>query len=569
MLLIKEIIEQGEGETLEFKPSFNQDVIETSAAFANTLGGMVLIGGSNDGEGLGSSFAREALRVFVNRISNATEPSVSPNAEKVQFDGGDVVVLRVPEYPMKPISVRGRCFKRSGSTTRQMMPSEVAEVHLQCTGQSADALFVDGKTVEDLDMDQVRLYIARAINSGRRSFSRSDDPIIILEKLELIRGECDVTRAALFLFGKNPQSPFTQSVVHAGKIRGAVDIMDDRFIRGSIIDQVEESLDFIKKHINVQSVITGKSQRDDVWDYPLDALREALTNAVCHRDYCDLGDIQIKVYDQSLQIWSPGFLPFGMTVEELLRSNHSSKPRNRLIAQVFYDMGMIEQYGSGIKRVVDACVEAGLPRPEFENFSGGFQIVFPIMPAGKVGDAVQIGEQVSEQVGEQDGEQVKLALRVLLLGEKGKVELLDALGFSGVYLNYKRYIIPLVEKGLVEMTLPDKPTSRLQRYRLTGKGRQFLGDVVTQKGEQDDEQVGEQVKLALRVLLSGKKDKVELLDAMGFSGFYLNYKRHIVPLVEKGLVEMTLPDKPTSRLQRYRLTEMGRRVMERKNEIDL
>ncbi len=162
-----------------------------------------------------------------------------------------------------------------------------------------------------------------------------------------------------------------------------------------------------------------------------------------------------------------------------------------------------------------------------------------------------------------------MALRVLLLGEKGKVELLDALGFSGVYLNYKRYIIPLVEKGLVEMTLPDKPTSRLKRYRLTGKGRQFLGDVVTQKGEQDDEQVGEQVKLALRVLLSGKKDKVELLDAMGFSGFYLNYKRHIVPLVEKGLVEMTLPDKPTSRLQRYRLTEMGRRVMERKNEIDL
>ncbi len=120
--------------------------------------------------------------------------------------------------------------------------------------------------------------------------------------------------------------------------------------------------------------VSGSYTRSLIRDGALDALREALTNAVCHRDYCDLGDIQIKVYDQSLQIWSPGFLPFGMTVEELLRPNHSSKPRNRLIAQAFYDMGMIEQYGSGIKRVVDACVEAGLPEPEFENFSGGFQV---------------------------------------------------------------------------------------------------------------------------------------------------------------------------------------------------
>lgn len=476
MLSIEDIIAQGESEMLEFKPSFNQDVIETAAAFANTRGGRILIGVSNSGESLDASFSEEALRDFVNRISNATEPSVIPDAEKVSLDRGDVVVLRVPEYPLKPISVRGRCFKRSGSTTRQMTPSEIAEVHLQCTGQSADALLMVGKTVEDLELDQVRLYMTRATNSGRRSFSENDDPIAILQKLELIRGESEITRAAIFLFGKNPQSPFTQSVVHAGKIRGTVDIMDDRFIRGSIIDQVEESLDFIKKHINVQSVISGKSQRDDVWDYPLEALREALTNAVCHRDYGDLGDIQIKIYDESLQIWSPGFLPFGMTIEELLRPNHSSKPRNRLIAQTFYDMGMIEQYGSGIKRVVDACLEAGLPAPEFENFSGGFQIVFtPSQGSQPAFGKSPLTPQVTPHEGTKSApsrHQVKV-LRICLK-ESPLVDLMRVVGRSDRTKFRNQVLNPLLESGLIEMTIPEKPTSRLQKYRLTEKGRSFL-----------------------------------------------------------------------------------------------
>ncbi len=485
MDLIETIIAQGESETMEFKTSFNQDVIETAAAFANTRGGRVVIGVSNAGAPLRASFSQEALRDAVNRIANATEPSVIPDAEKVSLPGGEVMVLTIPEYPLKPIAVRGRCFKRSGSTTRQMTPAEIAEVHLQCTGQSADALLIEGKTVQDLDMDQVRLYMTRAANSGRRSFSGNDDPVAILQKLELIRSEREITRAAILLFGKNPQSPFSQSVVHAGRIRGAVDIMDDRFIRGSIIGQVEESLDFIKKHINVQSVITGKARRDDVWDYPLEALREALTNAVCHRDYGDLGDIQIKIYDQSLQIWSPGFLPFGMTVEELLRPNHSSKPRNRLIAQAFYDMGMIEQYGSGIKRVVDACLEAGLPEPEFENFSGGFQIVFyPIhvafgKPPRNLEVEAPVGEQDEQATAQATAEvtaQVTAQVAAYCCEPKAAREIMAELGLKHWKTFQINYLKPLLNAEILEMTQPESPKSPTQKYRLTEKGKQFLKD---------------------------------------------------------------------------------------------
>lgn len=457
MQSIENIITGGENETLEFKSAFNQDVIETVSAFANTRGERVMVGISNAGDPLGTSFSPEVLRDFVNRISNATEPSVIPDAEKVSLKNGDVIVLTVSEYPLKPIAVRGRCYKHSGSSTRQMTPPKIAEVHLQCTGQSPDALLIEGKAVDDLDMDQVRRYMTRAVNSGRRSFSENDDPIAILQKLELIRSEHEITRAAIFLFGKNPQSPFSQSVIHAGRLRGNVQIVDDRFIRGSIIDQIDESLDFIKKHLNVKSVISGKSQREDVWDYPLSALREILTNAVCHREYGDLGDIQIKIYDQSLQIWSPGFLPFGMTVEELLRPNHSSKPRNRLIAQVFYDMGMIEQYGSGIERVIEACVLSGLPEPEFGNFSRGFQVVFPAM----LMDAPQVAPQVTPQVGK---------LLSVIKGAMDRETLQKAAGLHARKNFRLLYLIPSLKAGLVEMTIPDKPNSRLQKYRLTAKG---------------------------------------------------------------------------------------------------
>ncbi len=142
MIEIQNILDAGEGAELEFKPSFNQDVIETVAAFANTRGGRVVIGLSDSGEVLGTSFGREAVRDFVNRVSNATQPAVIPDVEKITLDAGEVVVLSVQEYPMKPVSVRGRCFKRSGSVTCQMMSAEIAEVHLQCTGKIRSRLLL-------------------------------------------------------------------------------------------------------------------------------------------------------------------------------------------------------------------------------------------------------------------------------------------------------------------------------------------------------------------------------------------------------------------------------------------
>lgn len=149
---------------------------------------------------------------------------------------------------------------------------------------------------------------------------------------------------------------------------------DDRMIEDNIIEQIDEAMDFIRKNVNVKFIMTGRPEREQVWDYPLEALREAIINAVCHRDYTILSNIDVRIHDDKLIVWSPGGLPSGITLDELY-SPHSSKLRNKGIAEVFYDVELIEQWGSGIEKMRKACRIAGLPEPVFEEYQG-FRVIF-------------------------------------------------------------------------------------------------------------------------------------------------------------------------------------------------
>jgi len=198
-----------------------------------------------------------------------------------------------------------------------------------------------------------------------------------------------------------------------------------------------------------------------------------VVNAICHRNYGDTSDIQIKVFDDRIRIWSPGLLPYGVTFEELYRRTHASKPRNKLIAQVFYDLEIIERYGSGIQRMLDACASAGLPEPTFAESTGGLVITFrkaKTAAGGKRGHptdqvAVQVAVQVTDQVG---------ALLRHTRGDMTRTQLQRTLGLKGRANFLRLYLFPALKAGLLEMTIPDKPNSRLQKYRLTAKGRAAL-----------------------------------------------------------------------------------------------
>jgi len=372
---LTEITREYTFETLEFKISLQEEVFHTVGAFANARGGALLIGVNDAGTPVGTVVGKETLREIVDRIASCTEPRVVPDVTVETLKSCRIIAIQVPEYPIKPVAVRGRCYRRVGKSNRQLSPHMIAEMHLATTGTSWDARLLSEKAVKDLDLIRVRRYMTRSTNIGRRRYEAGEKPREVLEKLELVRDGFP-TWAAVLLFGKRPQSPLVQATVHCGRFHTEIDIRDDRMIEGSILDQIDETMDFLKKHINVQFVITGKPQRDQIWDYPLDALREAVVNAICHRDYGDSADIQIKVFDDSILIWSPGLLPYGVTIEGLSRRTHTSKPRNKLIAQIFYDLEIIERYGSGIQRMLDACKSADMPVPILEESTGGLLVTF-------------------------------------------------------------------------------------------------------------------------------------------------------------------------------------------------
>ena len=147
-------------------------------------------------------------------------------------------------------------------------------------------------------------------------------------------------------------------------------------IETDLISQVDEVIKFITRHISVRYEFEGKPKRKEIWEYPLEALREAVINAVVHRDYSISSNVQVEIYDDRIEIWNPGGLLPGITVEDLYKKEHKSVTRNKLIAQIFYDIGYIEKYGSGTIKIINLCKQNGLPSPEFKEVFGGFSVIF-------------------------------------------------------------------------------------------------------------------------------------------------------------------------------------------------
>jgi len=369
------LLKKGESEILEFKESFDRECMETAVAFANTKGGIIIVGVSDGGGIKGVSVGKESLTSWANEISEATEPRVIPEVEERKVGGKKIVLISIREFPFKPVAVRGRCFRRVGKSNRVMTPAEVAEMYLQSLGTSWDALPASDANMEDLDPEKVKKYVRRANASGRRRIENGD-LIRLLENLELIR-DGKPTWAAVLLFGKRPPTPRILSPVHCGRFRkDKTQIIDDLFVEDDLIEQVDGVMKFIARHISVRYEFEGKPERREVWEYPLEALREAVINAIVHRDYTFPSHVSVEIYDDCIRIWSPGKLPLGVTLEDLRRKPHDSVPRNKLIARIFYDIKYIENVGRGTTDMMEKCEANGLPPPEFEETTGGFCVIF-------------------------------------------------------------------------------------------------------------------------------------------------------------------------------------------------
>jgi ATP-dependent DNA helicase RecG len=366
------LLAEGESETTEFKESLDREALETIAAFANTKGGTLLIGIHDDGTVRGITLGKETLREWANHIAQATH--LHPRIGSLAYEGKTIAIIEVPESQLKPVPCRGRYFKRVAKSNRQMTDDDLTRAVLEKVGMTWDQVVEPRATLNDLDPAQLGRFRRLCNLKGRRPIPEGEEDTTALEKLGLLR-DGQLTHAAVLLFGKEAQRFYPSAFVKIGRFRSPTLIVDDREIYGTLFEQVDGAMGYFREHLQTRFEFRGEPAREVIWEYPLEALREAIINAVCHRDYLEVPHIQVRWYDEHLSFFNPGGLPPPLRLEELKRE-HPSVPRNRLIAEMFFYVGWIERWGRGIQKMLDECAAAGLPEPDFEERTGGLWVTF-------------------------------------------------------------------------------------------------------------------------------------------------------------------------------------------------
>lgn len=378
--------EHSESETLEFKETFDKQTLETIGAFANTAGGVILVGVRDDGLVIGVNVGKNTLEEWAQKMQSKLQPRLLPSVTKQRHNNRTVAVIKV-ERSRALIAVDGRYFKRVGRTNQVMGPEEYTHRLLAAGAWGWDATVEDRATIDDLDEKAIEALLSRLKAVGRRSIPKDENSFTSLEKLGLVENG-KPTRAAILLLGKNPKRFYPSAYVKAGRFKSPTMIVDDKEFDGTILQQLDKTMEWFQDRLTTALVIgtsklssghklSGRSlaEREEVWEYPLSALREGISNAICHRNYTSLAASTVRLYDNRLEIWNPGTLPFQLSPADLLQQ-HESYPHNRLIAETFYNLGIIERWGTGTVRMAEALKEQHLPTPEFDvSFPETFKLI--------------------------------------------------------------------------------------------------------------------------------------------------------------------------------------------------
>jgi len=301
--------------------------------------------------------------------------------------------MEIPESDNKPVFAFEKAYVRVGKANQKLSATEIRDLVKRYTLPDFNQrMLAQDFKILDLDAAAIRRLNETLFHLGKIPERR------ILEKLMVLR-KGKLTNAGYLCFTKE-NDLIPSAVIKGTRFKGKtmVHFLDMKDFKGNLIATVNEVLDFIQRHISMGVGIGAKAARDEKWDYPLDALREAVVNAIVHRDYTDPGNIQIRIFDDRLEIWSPGLLPKKLNIKSLLVENRSI-PRNRGLAKIFHDIGFIEGWGTGFQRMVEGCAINGNPKPELKEMTGAFVVKFTRRPISE-GTSEGINEGINGGVNE-------------------------------------------------------------------------------------------------------------------------------------------------------------------------
>jgi ATP-dependent DNA helicase RecG len=374
---------KGEWEHIEFKKTTGelQGGMVTLCGFLNGSGGKVLFGVTNAGKIQGQDTTDATFQDVANAIRKL-EPPVWIEQIRIPVSGTrEVLMLETTLRTDGPYTFDGRPYLRIGNTTSRMPQVEYQRRLLarSMTQHRWEDESAEGYVLDDLDTAEIERMLDAAVQCGR--LERKPASLAeALDKLKL-RVQDRLVRAAVVLFAREVLPDFPQCGLRMARFRGTSklgDFLDQRQLYGHAFRLLEEAELFLRRHIPIAGTFApDKWERQDRPAYPFLALREALVNALCHRDYSIVGGaVHVAIFDDRLEIISTGLLPPGITVADLKR-DHASIPRNPTVAEVLFRCGLIERWGRGTQKIVELCEASGYPPPDFDEQAGSVVVRFP------------------------------------------------------------------------------------------------------------------------------------------------------------------------------------------------
>lgn len=374
---IKQLLIQPESKILEFHRDLSSmdPILKTIVAFANTAGGILVIGRSADGilKGVQEVFKAEAT--LAHSIADSIQPSILPDIEIVTVDGKDLLIVKVPRWRgpfyLKREGTPKGVYIRLGAASRAASPELLAELHRSVLTPSFDQ-----EAMPDLNKDSLDLSVFHPLKQFKKDVS--EEKLRSLGILVPFAHRLVPSIGGLILFGKEEirERSFPHARVRCARFLGdtKANILDTLEMEGTLLTAVDQTLKFIARNTRQAAKIVD-IYRKDIPEYSPIALREGLINAIVHTDYSITGsNIQIDIYDHRLEILNPGMFPFGFTMDDFKAG--MSKIRNRVIARVFYELKLMEKWGSGYQRIMEACHAEGYPEPKWEEFSTFIRVTF-------------------------------------------------------------------------------------------------------------------------------------------------------------------------------------------------
>ncbi len=377
---ILDLFSKGESETVEFKKSTSllREGIETICALANRRGGYLLFGVDDNGRVIGQQVTDETLRNIANEVKLNSDPKLYPTVEKIELEGKSCILVTMEESPLKPHLAYGRAYMRVGPTNQKLDRQQYEQLLQQrFNGYGFDYQVQVGAVLDDLDSDVLYEFLETA-NSVRNLNENLLLPVdIILQKLDLMTPK-GITKAALLLFGKNPQKFLAHHFeVKCGKFvreTGYDEIANEQEFNHNLIRNFYAALNFVLESIG-KSSSKSELERVETWEFPVSVIRESLVNMIVHRDYRQDIKSTVEIRPTFVSFYNSAHL-FSPTITiDHLKKLHPSRPGNKLIAKIFYLMGLFENWGGGTLKIISETVEVGKPLPEFTFENGMFRLV--------------------------------------------------------------------------------------------------------------------------------------------------------------------------------------------------